>query len=423
MNFLEYAKSFKHKLSDRKTLIKLLTTSPPKDRSISKPGDIIKDGSGKYGFKDTTNKFVVFKDAESDKPYSVNTPITIEKGSIENYSGPKVETTIGRYLINYIVLVQSFGDKIPYVNEEYNIGKVEKEIANKMISQEITMAEYKKYIDNGLFLGHFAELCVPTISRKSITTDPKIKVRRKELLEKYKDQLHDPLIVEKIENELIALDAEYLKGDSSEGFLDGVGAKSRNIHRKKLFLSLGSIEEFTDGSSHGKFVEKSLSEGWDIKDFATIANDIRKGSYSRGTETAKGGALTKSVLRVFQDSTITEDNCNAKKGISIKLTKDEINKYIGRFLINTTGKTFTYLTEENKSEYLNKDVTLRSPLFCKTTNGLCYTCMGKQFGDLYIKNLSALAVDVSSTFMSLSMSAMHGSSLKSKKIEFEKYFR
>lgn len=391
-----------------------------------KNGDIVKLASAENkvsGFAYKYNEYLYYIEPSKKTPnipFDIYDEIEISRGDIINWLGPKGTSTIGRYILNYTMLASIFGNKIEYVNDVWKIGKIEDRIAKGLISNEFTVAQYDKYIEHGYFIGHSAELCVPTITRRSFTTDPKIAVRKKELLEKYKGQLNDPNVIAVIEDELLKMDKEWLAGDESLGFHEGIGGKSFEIHRKKMLLTVGGIEVFDADGGAFNFVGNSLSEGWDKKDFPAIANDIRKGSYARGAETWKGGALTKFILRVFQDVKIVEDDCNTTRGIKTTFTEDILKALIGRTII--TGGKQVIITEENYKQFAGKEVSLRSPTYCETGMGLCYTCCGENFRSLGVEAIGPLAVEISSRFMMASMKSMHGTKLKVIDVDHTAFF-
>jgi len=355
-------------------------------------------------------------------PFSLYDYITIKKNDIANHTQDiEIKTTIGRYITNYILIANIIGNKIKYVNDEWNISKIESLYAQLLLDEKIETNDYREYINHGYFLGHFAELCVPTLSAKALTTSPEVHKRKKELLEQYKDQLSDPKVVESIEKELIELDKQWIKGDSSEGFY-GVLKKSYNVHRKKMHIMVGGVEDFnTEGGT--VTITHSLGEGITAENFAAVANEIRKGHYDRGKETAKGGEMTKFIFRAFQDIKIIEDDCGTKSGIPI-VFGDVLNPkdFLNRTIIVGPDKNEVLITEKNMNSYIGKKVLLRSPMSCKSKNGLCYKCSGLNFKKLNIANPGVRAIEISSKFMYASMLSMHGTSIQTNKINPKDFF-
>lgn len=329
---------------------------------------------------------------------------TLETGMIPNYVGEPTETTLGVFLLNNNTLVKAFGDKIPYVNGKWNMGDIEKKIAEQVIYGAIKPNEVFRYVDYIHFLSGFNDFCVPALSEKAITANEAVTKRREELFAQYKDQLNDPNVILMIENELIKLDKEQLQGDISSGFL--INGKNFDVQRKRMFLMMGLIESFGDETGGFSTITTNLNEGWKVGELPVLSNDIRRGSYSRAKSTALGGAQSKMVGRNFQDSAIVADDCGTKRGLPIHLTKDNISKFIYRTIIE--ADKLIILTPDIVNSYLGKDIIVRSPMYCIAKDGYCYTCMDSRFKTVGVKLLNISPIDVTSTMLSNSMKAMHG---------------
>ena len=333
--------------------------------------------------------------------FSLNTKVTIGKGTLVNL-GSKVETTYGRMLINQLLLCRPFKDAIPYQNGPWNSKVVEKVMVNKVLDGSLTTESVYEYIDNVYYLSTYAPFCVPSITKKAITVDPKLLKKKDELLKKYKDELTDPAIAMAIEDELIALDKATMKGDDAERVLE---SKNFDVHRKKMFFALGVTESFGDDRQSFKFGESTLDEGWKMDEIDLVSNDIRKGSYARGKETAKGGAIAKTLGRTFAESAIVIDDCRTKNTLTVNIT--ELNKDLFLFRNIIVGSSLVELTPENIGKYVGKPIKLRSPMMCVAKGGYCYTCMDTRFKKLGIKLLNIQVLGIGSKLMLDSMKKMH----------------
>lgn len=332
-------------------------------------------------------------------------------GPIPNIKEP-VETTVGRVIFNQLVFVEPFGVSFPFENKAMLVdkGDVVNTINKALLAKKITVQSYRMCLDRLFYLGHFTELCTPGITERALSTSDEVARRKKELYEKYKDTLNDPETIAKIENELIALDKAYLKGDNSMRFYTPQGGKSFDLYRKKLYIAVGGIEAFSNDSSKYEFLRNSLEDGLRVEDLPVYGNESRKGSYQRGHETRKGGALTKDVIRAFHDSRITLDDCHTKRGIPIDFEKVPIEKFMGRYIL--LDNKWVEITKDLAKMLPAKTYTMRSPLYCQCQNGFCYKCVGRLFAELDVKQLSLMIVDISTTFMLASMKNMHGTKLE-----------
>lgn len=338
--------------------------------------------------------------------------LDLPKGFMNN--SEKIKTTFGRVFFNYVIWYQN-GVDIEYNNEQQKEKDLSSMIAKLLLTKKITPDTARKVINSVFYLGSFTALFVPTLTEKSMSNSPEVMKRKKELLEEYGERLKDPLVAKEYEQELIAMDKKYLEGDKSKRFLDAQASKTYDIHRKKMFISIGGIPAFDAGSNKYTFIPNSLSEGWTVDAFPDICNEIRKGAYGRGKETAKGGEQTKFLLRVFQDVRITEDDCGSTHGIPVDISEDNAKDYFGQYVITTKGPVL--LTSESASQFYGKSVMLRSPMFCLTKVGRCSKCSGEMFKTLNTEAIGMTVLKVGSRFTTLSMKNMHGTVIKTLTVD------
>lgn len=360
-------------------------------------------------FREGKITLCILSDDTSSRLMSEIDTLDVNSDDIINVKG-KITTTVGRIIVNQLCFVDPFGDVFPFLNQSLNLeDDVLKPINAALIKKKITVPAFRKSMDGVFYLGHFTELCTPCLDEHALTTDPAIKKRKAELLKQYEGQLNDPVIIAKIEDELIAMDKEYMKGDNSLRFYKPLGGATFDLWRKKLYIAVGGIEAFSKDSSKYDFLRNSLEEGVRIEDLSIYGNESRKGSYQRGHETQKGGYLTKEVIRAFHDSAITREDCGTKKGVKIDFNVVDPKKFIGRYIL--LQNKWVEITNENVDSIPKKTYTMRSPMYCQCKEGYCYKCVGKFFEGLDVRQISMSIVDISNTFMSAAMKNMHGSKL------------
>lgn len=433
-SFIEYIKGNESKLLSKTGLIRLFThqrtrpvysqlsekerasypegtiffTTPPKDIDASTYG-YIRDGEFLQLVPSKWNPSAPFCQAD---------PIKIQTGDIANYIGPSLDTIIGCFIANYVMLASVIKNaSVPYVKETWNIRKIEKILSNLVLENKITVAQYLQYIEQGTKLAHCGEIFQPTMSERSIMVPKSILKRRDELIKEAGTTITDPVVASAIEKEVVALYKEYIGNDPVAGYMES-SKKSYNVHAKNMFLFIGAVSDFGGDATDIQIVPKSLSEGMSVENFAIQANSIRKGSYARGVETQEGGALTKWITRVFQDVRLIPGDCGSKQGET--LTFDKVippTSFIGRYVIS--GNSLTRITTDNVKSFEGKTVILRSPRFCNQPDGLCTTCMGEIFKTLEITSPGQLAIAPTSAMMGAMMSAMHVESLEVLPIDFD----
>lgn len=340
---------------------------------------------------------------------AVTDPVYLTSGYIANYTKAEtIETTIGRLLLNYLVLAKPYGDIIPYKNEIWKSGKLQDEIGDLLLNKKITVDQIKQSQNNMFFFGQMTEIYCPNLTKKSLTSSPKIPELKKQLLKEHAEGLAagDSVTMATVESKLIAADKEYLKDDPASLFL--IKGKYWNIVRKKLFLTHGMVERFGQKGVFD-FIPNSLEEGWTQEAAPAIFNETRNGSYSRAMETAGGGARAKEVLRVFQNTRVVENDCGTKRGLVVLFAPYNSSEYVYRYA-NVDGKTVE-ITNENHKSFQGKAVSVRSPQYCETKNGLCYTCVGKLFQSLGQDEFATVIQSLASAFLTKSLKKAHGTSV------------
>jgi hypothetical protein len=362
----------------------------------------------KYGCYEHTPKGYVFlklHDLFNIPICGISEPVNISSGDIDNYNAKTpLKTSWGIYLLNQVSFCSLFGDKFEYA-QKFDNKMLTKLISTNFLDKKISAEEVHKIFDHIVFVGNLSELCVATYSRKALTSHPDIKKRKAELLEKYKDDMTPENIV-KIEKELIDLDKQWIKGDTSANYY-ACNKKAYGITRKKMHSMVGAVEVATEDGTEIKLMSKALEDGWGIEDIPIIATDLRHGSYSRGKETAKGGEDTKNIMRVFQSIKIIEDDCGTKYGAMRTIGKEFIHEYYGRYVY--LGNKEYVIDETNADMLANKLLKVRTPGHCLTENGnLCHKCCGAIFKKLQRTVIGLLAIEIGSTFLSAAMASMHG---------------
>lgn len=334
----------------------------------------------------------------------------LRAGEIENYpDGPDMETTLGRFIANYLFLVYPFQNRIAYLNEEFTDSKLEGRIAVPLLEGRITPREIKdKYINTISLFGQSNDIICPNISEKTITVPKYIHDLRRKLVSENIDALNagDASVMSDIEQRLISEYKEYLKGDPSMHFL--LKSKHFNVTLKKLFLVQGITEKF---GSPGKytFIEQPMGHGWKIENLPDIFNEVRQGSYARAIETQNGGVVAKFILRTLQDTRIEVDDCGTKRGEHVHGSMDQLKDFEWNYVIEPDG-TNTLLSESTYERFVGKDVIVRTPGYCQSTKGFCAKCFGKVFETLGQKAFGPVANNLARTLLTNSLKAMHGKS-------------
>lgn len=380
--------------------------------------DIEYRNDGVYWFNEQ-GEWEIIEDGDPDMPlFKANDAVTFTESVIPSQKS-ELETTYGRMLFNWMVIHYAFGTKLPYQQKVMPDGIV-KQFVNHVVDEPDVKNEISTSVDGtnemvfypseierfvkALF--ELTSLCpyiTPTGSSKSLTTHPEMVKTRNALLAKYKDELHDAAVVAKIQDELVALDKEWLKGDSAEGYY--INNKSFTVKRKKMFAMHGIESAFRDDGSFD-LIPTSLAEGADMSKLVATYNSIREGSYNRGADTALGGEKVTFLQRIFQNIRVVDGDCGTKLTYPLMLTKDVAAVYLGMNIMEVNK--VVELTSENIDKYYGKVVQLRRPILCKAGHtDYCSVCASTALAN----NPRAIASEISSvgsTIMYAFMGAMHG---------------
>lgn len=406
------------------------------------PYRIVQTRTG-YFFVDpeNTNELIQLEDCDPTiAPFNRKDQFQLVAGDIPNYTtmGEERLTSYGQFFFNWVMVAYPFGRKIPYLTGRISPGMLEKMVlprlqddptpnaqmvltANAAVAdqtgepvlnlgdprkQPIYVKEYLVMADSAFYLAGFTQLWVPAATRKAMTAPPGLAELKAQLLEQYKDKLHDPAVIAKIDAELIKFDSEYLKGDDAEGFL--IENKSRKVVRRKLFLMTGAEAGLDDGIDVD-LIQNSLSEGWDINKFPIMNDSLRAGSYNRGAETMLGGEAVKWLLRASSNMMVTQADCHSTLGNPVALSDENKKKYMGFSVVTDGGSE--QLTDESIGNYLGKKVMIRSPMFCRLEKtDYCAVCVGPRLS-MNPTALSSAVSEYGSKFMLLFMKKMHGTQL------------
>ena len=147
----------------------------------------------------------------------------------------------------------------------------------------------------------------------------------------------------------------------------------------------------------GEFIElpvkNCLKEGLTSLEYFISTHGARKGLVDTALKTATAGYLTRRLVDVAQDVVITEDDCKDKEGYTFyaedsKFSGESLGRRVkGRVvmedIVDANGEVIV-----KKSKIVDKEaskkieelklakIRIRSPIKCKSLNGICRLCYG-----------------------------------------------
>jgi DNA-directed RNA polymerase subunit beta' len=153
---------------------------------------------------------------------------------------------------------------------------------------------------------------------------------------------------------------------------------------------------------NGKAVEipitSNFKDGMNVSEYFLSAHGNRKGIVDTALKTANSGYLTRRLVDVVQDVVVKEDDCGTIQGVTVRafindkdgsVIESLRNRIVGRY---TNKKVIDPKTKDviiDKNEYITdniadkiikagiEEVEIRSTLTCKTHDGVCRKCYGK----------------------------------------------
>jgi len=362
----------------------------------------------------------------SKSKYSCTDILTITPSEYPLVSSP-TKTTLGRFIFNKLMIEEvGLGNILGYVNyvlDDGGFGKVENTITAGLKDDKVTVDQMYKYTDMRDWLGlQFHAVITTSFTPTILKVPPEVKKLKKELLEKYKNELAngDPKASELIEKELIAKTKEALKDDiGMDLYVSGARGSIGNNY-KNMYLMRGAIKNEMYGGFN--ILTNALLDGLDKKDIPAHSNEIIGGAYPKAKGTAVSGYLSKELISAMQAEVLgpKDSDCGSLGYLTITIPQKGYDDFAYRYIIE--GSKLVCLTNEVLPKYIGKTVKLRSPMFCVgygNTKCLCNKCAGDFYYKLGKINIGLLCSRPAETTKRLGMKKFHENLVKSRQIDVD----
>lgn len=361
---------------------------------------------------DSPGEWIAISDGVKDEEmFFPETVLALPK---DGYPGLEedITTTVGRYVLNWIVIYFAFGTRLPYLRDggPMAYAKVmyerclENEDDNPEDEDAIRPSMVGRFVNGLSELAPMAKAISPTGTLRSFQVHPDAYKIRDALLLKHKDELDNPAVIATIEKALDELDKEWLSGDQSVQFY---ASKKAVMRRRKLMLFYGIESSFHEGTDF-TLIPTALVEvdKAGMENLVAKYNSIREGSFSRGAETAKGGEQVRIIQMIFQNHRIVPGDCGTKLTHAVLFTQVNFERYVGMNAV-VDGKVKPIDKDWAKAQ-IGKIVRLRRPILCQMGHvDCCATCASAHKAE----EPRAIAADISTAFsniMGVAMAKMHG---------------
>ena len=336
-------------------------------------------------------------------------------------NGKLVDTTIGRVIFSTIV-----PEEIKF--EEYN-KPLAKKALQKLIDLSYRRAGAKKtviFADRMKDMGYY----FATKAALSICVDNlHIPSRKKELLEEAERKVQEiwrqyqeglitdgerynkvvdvwATVTEKVTEEMIKEmeTKEYVGPDGKKV----VGPSGNPVYIMAYSGARGSKDQIRQlagmrglmAKPTGEIIETPIKsnfrEGLSVLEYFISTHGARKGLADTALKTANAGYLTRRLVDVAQDCTITEEDCQTIDGIEVghlieggEIIEPVWDRVLGRVALEdvvdpVTGEVLVKANEEIDEEAVARmrdagieKVTIRSVLTCQSKHGVCAKCYGR----------------------------------------------
>ncbi len=323
----------------------------------------------------------------------------------KEFDGKLFETTVGRLLFNSVL-----PSDYPFVNQEIDRKKMAS-IVDDLI-ERYGVENIPPILDKIKSFGF-------KYTTHSGTTwgidDVKIPDGKMEIIHKAKEKADG--IIEQYNIGLLSNEERLRKNieiwheakGEVEKLIPGTLDHNSSVYDMLYSGARGSVSQLTQmagmkgliTNTSGETIEFPIlscsKEGLTPLEYFITTHGSRKGLTDTALNTAKAGYLTRRLFDVAQDAIVTEEDCGTKEFIKISTVNSagletSLSKNIkGRFLAeDVTSKDGEIVFK--KGELLSKrdaqlieskgitEVSVRSPLTCKTLQGICIKCYGSDLG-------------------------------------------
>lgn len=335
------------------------------------------------------------------------------EGSKRGYNKNEFTTTAGCYIFNVIFLLQN-----PSIFEIYGwidnimtkkaFKKVYKELGYLLLEDKITKEDFKRFAMSTQLTMPYVQFLSNGFSDKFLTSTKEInKVKEKKIKENQSaiDNV-DLVALDKLQNDVLDYAIDYLKDDPSMDMFNSGAMGEIGNHLKNELCLKGIVRDPDPNKGYG-FITSNYIDGVSVDEYATLANTLAEGPFSRSKKTEVGGWWEKLFVYALQHLQLDEpgSDCGTKRYITVTITKDNIDELMYNYIIE--GNKLVELTSDLRDKYIGKTVKMRFTSMCKTPNGFCNKCAGNLWYRLGIRKVGVITPQIPSTLKNLMMKAFH----------------
>lgn len=368
--------------------------------------------------------FGEFNDTRRFQPYDlVDIPVG-SYGPEGNKNSNIIKTTVGIWVFNKAFIEQDLFELFGYINEPITskmFKKINKQVSYAVVEDKVPLDALKRLITKTEKFQPYCNILSASITENMMSIPKAISKKKQELLKKYEKELdeHDPVVSQKIEQELIKDCKEMLKDDPSIDMINSGAKIDWNNNFKNMFVMKGASKNPDPLNPNGEYtvIKSDLTTGIKPDEYAAFSDSLAFGPYARAKKTADGGAWEKIFVKALEHLTVLEEgsDCGTKRYKEILLTGDNIDDWMYSYIVEDSR--LVELTSDNRDSYIGKKVKLRYSGLCESEKGICNKCAGNLFTRLGIKNVGVASYVIPAKIKLKSMKNFHDSTVKTFDME------
>lgn len=337
---------------------------------------------------------------EAISNYHLN-KLTLRQPIRVRVNGEMFTTSIGRILFN-----DTLPEQMQFMNEDVKAADIKTVVVNatKFLSKQEVGYIIDKIKDLGFWGATMSSgLSVSIFDCKIIPNKDELIHETEMEVEKIQDNFNQGLLTleekKRITNKLW-IDATENLADLTWDAIDeenpvkiiikSGGARASREQLKQLSAIKGLVVD-----PMGKIIEvptkSNYRQGLNIFEYVISARGARKGLTDSALKTADAGYLTRRLHDVAHDMIVRLEDCNTDEGLTVNSSGERGDKFLarvaGRFTLEDVKdkkgtvivKAQTLIQDEELKlieEAGISKIVVRSPLFCKSKQGVCLRCYG-----------------------------------------------
>ncbi len=377
-------------------------------------------GQGKI-FKDFDEMLMAYRTGA----VGLHARVKVRKQLYKGDKGKLVESTVGRFIFNEKIpqdlgFVNRNSDpyslEIDFLCDKKKLGLVINKCFNRF-GNTVTA----KMLDHIKEIGfHYSTIGAITISvsdMKIPEEKSKILSEANEQVDKYEKAFRRGLISDEERYEKVIETWQKATEEVADALMNTLGrlnnlyimAHSGARGSKNQIRQIGGMRGLMANATGHTIeipIKSNFREGLSVLEYFISTNGARKGLADTALRTADSGYLTRRLVDVSHNVIVREIDCGTEEGVVVKAFTDgkEVieslkSRIIGRFsgedvthpktnkIIVKTGE----IIDEDTAELIEKagidKIKIRSALTCKTKNGVCSLCYGRNLATGEIVNI------------------------------------